>query len=43
MVAPMIDGSCRYVTQYDVELFQRIEHLLGKKLDRFPVDKEQVT
>merc|ERR1719382_297991 len=23
------------VTQYDIELFQRIEHFLGKKLDEF--------
>ncbi|TMW65113.1 hypothetical protein Poli38472_009280 [Pythium oligandrum] len=30
------------VTQYDVELYQRIEHLLGKKLDGYPCDEETV-
>jgi ATP-dependent RNA helicase DDX47/RRP3 len=30
------------VTQYDVVLFQRVESLLGKKLDPFPIDKEKV-
>lgn len=29
--------SVTLVTQYDVELFQRIEHVLGKKLDEFPL------
>merc|ERR1719350_2382279 len=28
------------VTQYDIELFQRIEHFLGKKLDEFTELKE---
>merc|ERR1711972_65873 len=28
------------VTQYDIELFQRIEHFLGKKLDEFKELKE---
>ena len=28
------------VTQYDIELYQRIEHLLGTKLDAFPVVEE---
>merc|ERR1712224_846418 len=28
------------VTQYDIELFQRIEHFLGKKLDEFTEVKE---
>ena len=27
------------VTQYDIELYQRIENLLGYKLDEFPMDK----
>eukprot|EP01117_Protostelium_nocturnum_P020370 TRINITY_DN9122_c0_g1_i1.p1 TRINITY_DN9122_c0_g1~~TRINITY_DN9122_c0_g1_i1.p1 ORF type:complete len:516 (-),score=234.42 TRINITY_DN9122_c0_g1_i1:55-1473(-) len=30
------------VTQYDVELYQRIEELIKKKLDRFPVEEEEV-
>jgi len=30
------------VTQYDVELFQRIEQLIGKKLKEYPTDKEAV-
>lgn len=29
--------SITLVTQYDVELFQRIEHVLGKKMDEFPL------
>jgi ATP-dependent RNA helicase DDX47/RRP3 len=32
--------SLTFVTQYDVELLQRIEHVLGRKLDGYPVDKE---
>ena len=28
-----------FVTQYDVELYQRIEHLLGRKLDEFPASE----
>ncbi|XP_077133936.1 putative ATP-dependent RNA helicase DDX47 isoform X2 [Ranitomeya variabilis] len=31
-----------FVTQYDVELFQRIEHLIGKKLPAFPTQEEEV-
>lgn len=31
-----------FVTQYDVELFQRIEHLIGQKLSLFEVDQNQV-
>ncbi|KAM9327010.1 putative ATP-dependent RNA helicase DDX47 [Gastrophryne carolinensis] len=31
-----------FVTQYDVELFQRIEHLIGKKLSAFPTQEEEV-
>lgn len=34
--------SITMVTQYDVELYQRIEELIGKKLDEFPVDKDAV-
>lgn len=34
--------SISLVTQYDVELYQRIEQLVGKKLPDFPVDKEAV-
>ena len=34
--------SITLVTQYDVELYQRIEQLLGKKLTEFTVDKEGV-
>ncbi|KAK0465311.1 P-loop containing nucleoside triphosphate hydrolase protein [Desarmillaria tabescens] len=30
------------VTQYDVELLQRLECLLGKKLEEWPTDKEDV-
>jgi ATP-dependent RNA helicase DDX47/RRP3 len=30
------------VTQYDVELYQRIEQLIGKKLDKFPCEEEEV-
>nr|XP_004611363.1 unnamed protein product [Sorex araneus] len=31
-----------FVTQYDVELFQRIEHLIGKKLPAFPTQDDEV-
>ncbi|CAG0918715.1 unnamed protein product [Notodromas monacha] len=34
--------SITFVTQYDVELFQRIEHLIGKKLPLFPTVEEEV-
>ncbi|KAJ1174167.1 hypothetical protein NDU88_005990 [Pleurodeles waltl] len=34
--------SITFVTQYDVELFQRIEHLIGKKLPEFPTQEEEV-
>ncbi|KID66182.1 ATP-dependent rRNA helicase RRP3 [Metarhizium brunneum] len=30
------------VTQYDIEIFQRIEAALGKKLDIYPTEKEEV-
>ena len=29
-----------FVTQYDIELYQRIEHLLGRKLDAYPANEE---
>ena len=28
-----------FVTQYDIELFQRVEHMLGTKLEAMPVDE----
>jgi len=31
-----------FVTQYDVELFQRIEQLIGKKMSAFQLDESQV-
>uniref|UniRef100_A0A182P326 RNA helicase n=1 Tax=Anopheles epiroticus TaxID=199890 RepID=A0A182P326_9DIPT len=31
-----------FVTQYDVELYQRIEHLLGKKLPEYKCDQDEV-
>ncbi|XP_061740282.1 probable ATP-dependent RNA helicase DDX47 [Nerophis ophidion] len=34
--------SITFVTQYDVELFQRIETLIGKKLPAFPTHEEEV-
>lgn len=34
--------SITLATQYDVELLQRIEGVIGKKMDEFPSDKEQV-
>lgn len=30
------------VTQYDVELYQRIEHLLGKQLPKFEYEEDEV-
>ncbi|KAI9141231.1 P-loop containing nucleoside triphosphate hydrolase protein [Paraphysoderma sedebokerense] len=33
--------SITFVTQYDVELFQRIEKVIEKKLDEFPIRKEE--
>jgi len=30
------------VTQYDVELYQRIEQLIGKKLDKLPIEESEV-
>lgn len=34
--------ACTFVTQYDVELYQRIEHLLGKKLPLYPCEQDEV-
>ncbi|KAG8217765.1 DEAD-domain-containing protein [Butyriboletus roseoflavus] len=34
--------SITIVTQYDVELLQRIEKVIGKKLELFPISKEEV-
>ncbi|KAI8054127.1 P-loop containing nucleoside triphosphate hydrolase protein [Syncephalis plumigaleata] len=34
--------SITLVTQYDVELLQRIEHILDRKLDSYAVDKDEV-
>lgn len=34
--------SITVVTQYDVELLQRIEKVIGKKLELFPTSKEEV-
>ena len=31
-----------YLTQYDLEVWQRIELALGKKLDSYPVEKDEV-
>ena len=31
-----------FVTQYDVELYQRIEHLIGKQLPLYPVEEGDV-
>jgi len=34
--------SITLVTQYDVELVQRIEAVTGKKMDLWPTDKEEI-
>merc|ERR1712156_310534 len=34
--------SITFVTQYDVELYQRIEHLIGKKLPLHPMVEDGV-
>ena len=34
--------SITLVTQYDVELIQRIETVIGKKMDVWPTDKEEI-
>jgi ATP-dependent RNA helicase DDX47/RRP3 len=33
--------SVTFVSQYDVEMFQRLENLLGKKMEAFPVEKQK--
>jgi ATP-dependent RNA helicase DDX47/RRP3 len=35
--------SLAFVTQYDVEVYQRLEVLLGNKLPEFPADEETVS
>ena len=35
-------NSVTLVTQYDVEAYQRIERLLGKKLDEYPQREDEV-
>jgi len=34
--------SITLVTQYDVELVQRIEHVIGKKMELWPTDDEEI-
>ena len=34
--------SITLVTQYDVELIQRIEHAIGKKMELWPADPEEI-
>ena len=34
--------SIAFVTQYDVEAYQRLETMLGRKLDAFPAEEEEV-
>uniref|UniRef100_A0A182Q3X7 RNA helicase n=1 Tax=Anopheles farauti TaxID=69004 RepID=A0A182Q3X7_9DIPT len=34
--------SITFVTQYDVELYQRIEHLIGKKLPEYKCEQDEV-
>merc|ERR1712240_353893 len=36
------EKAVTFVSQYDVELYQRIEHLLGKKLPLYPSVEEEV-
>lgn len=31
-----------FISQYDIEIFQRIEKALGKKMDGFPTEKDEV-
>ncbi|PVU92296.1 hypothetical protein BB560_006069 [Smittium megazygosporum] len=31
-----------FVTQYDIELLQRIESVIGKKMEEYPAEKEEV-
>lgn len=34
--------SISMVTQYDIEVYLRIEKVIGKKLEQWPTDKEEV-
>ena len=34
--------SISLITQYDIENYQKIEHLIGRKLDAFPTEEEEV-
>jgi ATP-dependent RNA helicase DDX47/RRP3 len=34
--------SVTLVTQYDVEMFQKIEHLTGVKMEAFPAERDEV-
>lgn len=38
----LIQAGVSSFLRYDVELFQRIEHLIGKKLPAFPMQEEEV-
>lgn len=38
----LIQAGVLAFLRYDVELFQRIEHLIGKKLPAFPMQEEEV-
>lgn len=38
----LIQAGVSSLLRYDVELFQRIEHLIGKKLPAFPMQEEEV-
>ncbi|NXD29146.1 DDX47 helicase, partial [Spelaeornis formosus] len=38
----LIQAAVLSFLRYDVELFQRIEHLIGKKLPAFPMQEEEV-
>ena len=35
--------SITIVTQYDVEMMQRVEAVIGKKMELWPTDEEEVT
>lgn len=41
IVSPPKPCQCFFL-RYDVELFQRIEHLIGKKLPVFPTQDDEV-
>jgi len=42
-LAPGRSGrSVTLVTQYDVEMFQKIEHLTGVKMEAFPAERDDV-